>query len=673
MTTLQQAAERVMDAAGHTANRGSVHVFLGSPWSDACDKTVAEPGGAFSPGVWTCGITVWVEENGRLTTPDLLDAGQIDCRFGSARQPGPPVLVSRWDAGPLRVTTELATLGGHGSEAADFLRVRLAADGAPDGAGPVRVHLLVRGHGPAGGRLRDARWPGDGHLTLDGDRRVTPEPAPSAVTVRTRPDGETAAVITWEAAPGAGPWSCGAVVEHAFTDRPGGGLLPLERPHAATGVADGLAAAVSGWATGLPARVFAPDPAVAAAWEASAHHLLAQSECGIPRIGAVDYPVLWMRDTVVAVHALDLVGRHDLARAACDHLAPHVFSGGFGAESDAPGQGIWVLVEHAARTGDTAWLERRYDAVRERAEWLERMRTAAEPLRAVGHNRMPRYLGSPALNVVCLPAAEGLVRGRMDWHAPDLYINCWAYAGFRRAAEAATLLGRRDDAARWSRAADELDAAIAEHLLPHYGNERDPAVAPYPTGALAGHREALRGHFARWYRRHRLTVSGGRRRERLWTYFEAAQAHNALRLDLVEEAWATLTPMLRDGGPWPLAAYGEGEPAGFESLPFGTPPGRDGWLDPSRTASGNMPHVWTAAELIGALRDAFVRDDGPGLVLAPAVPAAWQVPGARFGVRDLPTRFGPVGYTATTGADGRTVIEADAPVPWRSPLTENHR
>ena len=74
-----------------------------------------------------------------------------------------------------------------------------------------------------------------------------------------------------------------------------------------------------------------------------------------------------------------------------------------------------------------------------------------------------------------------------------------------------------------------------------------------------------------------------------------------------------------------------------------------------------MPHGWTAAEWIMLLRDLFVRDDGDRLVLGPHVPAAWRVPGARFGARGLPTRFGLVSYSVTVAEDGTFALDYDGP------------
>lgn len=160
----------------------------------------------------------------------------------------------------------------------------------------------------------------------------------------------------------------------------------------------------------------------------------------------------------------------------------------------------------------------------------------------------------------------------------------------------ADALDKPNLARAWAGRADRLEEAIAARLLPAYGSERDPVVAPHPTGALSGHADALRGQFETWFRAHRLGPDGTRVPERLWTYFEAAQVHNAFRLGLDDLAWAGLDGMLDEGGTaeWKVSAWGEGLPGGAEGLSDRNGAGRRGWLDPQTAQSGNMPHGWTA-------------------------------------------------------------------------------
>ena len=653
--------EQLLATLRHTSNRGDTHVLLGDPRSDAADKTTVEPGNGFSPGVWTCGVSVWLEAEGRLYSPDILPDDAL--QWGFAGWDGlPPVLEARFPAGErLTVTSSLAHLSGEGAEGTDFLQVVVSAFLPSEGT----LFLVVRDVGPAGGKIASAAWNGhESRLLLNGNLRLTAE-NPLAQCHIIPPDDRSDSYLVVLRYPFAlaadDKVTFGFRVEHAFTDRPFGSEIPLVRPFADVSVSAGLARSVSEWQRALPARVFAPDPRITQAWDRCAYHLLANMECGLPRIGAVNYPAWWMRDCVLALRAVDLIGRHDLARLGADHLAPLIFAGGFGAESDAPGEGIWALTRHAVLTGDEAWLAGVFPHIERRVDWLYRMLTATAPLRVVAENRLPMYITAPANSIVCLPAENGLVHGRMDWHAPDFYINCWAYCGLSEAALAARRLGREGLAAQWAAEAERVDEAIAAHLLPGYGNERDPVVTPHPTGALAGHRDALRAKLGDWYCRNRLTADGARSPERLWTYFEAGQIHNAMLLGLLDEAWICLDGMLSDGAPWGVSAYTEGEPEGNEFLPYKNTAGMRGWLQPDRTKSGNMPHLWTGAEMIALIREMFVREENGGLVLGTGVPAVWLRPGSRFGVQNMPTDFGPVTYTVTVEWDGETWLQYSGP------------
>ena len=647
-----------------TPNRGDTHVFLGDPLSDAADKTTVEPGNGFSPGVWTCGISVWVEAEGQLYSPDLFPA-ELEWGFPDW-DALPPVLEARFPAGDsITVSSRLGHLGGEGAEGADFLQVVVSA--VLPGAGT--LFLVIRDVGPAGGRVSSAAWNAhDSCLLLNGNLRLTAENPPAQCHIIPPGDGcdSYLAILEYDLALEAGQTLTLAFkTEHAFSDRAFGTEVPLLRPFAGVSVAAGLVRSHGEWQQMLPACVFAPDPRIARVWERSAYHLLANMECGLPRIGAVNYPAWWMRDCVLALRAVDLIGRHDLARIGADHVAPLIFAGGFGAESDAPGEGIWALVRHAVMTGDDEWLARVFPHIERRVDWLHRMLTATVPIRAVAENRLPMYITNPANSIVCLPAENGLVRGRMDWHAPDFYINCWVHCGFAEAALAARRLEHDDLAEQWTAEAARLDDAIAEHLLPHYDNERDPVVTPHPTGALAGHREALRAKLGDWYRRNRLTPEGTRNPEKLWTYFEAGQIHNAMRLGLRDEAWVSLNGMLDDGAPWGVSAYNEGLPGDNEFLPYRNTAGMRGWLQPERAQAGNMPHLWTAAEMIALIREMFVREENGVLVLGTGVPAGWLMPGAHFGVDAMPTDFGPVTYSVTVGWDGEIGLQYSGPEAYR--------
>jgi hypothetical protein len=619
-----------MDLAGlsdrvRALRAGRSHVFLGDPLGHAGGKTVVEPGNVSSPGVWTCGISLWVEAGDGWRMAGDEGAWRLD----------PPVATATWRSGEAAVRHELAYCGGPatGQPGCDLHLVRLDS--------PARLVVAVRGPGPAGSVIAVPQWDAArGELRVGGAVIVLP-----GASCRIEVDADPVALLALHLPAG----------ELRFHVRHAGAADPP---------AEAWERCRADWAAAVPARIRTPDARVDRAWQLCAWHMLAAMERGLPRIGAVNYPGFWTRDGVIILRALDLIGRHDLARIGCDWLAPIDFAGGFGAESDAPGEGAWALAGHAALSRDRAWLAANAAHIERRAAWIVRMRRTPSALRAVAVERMPRYLWDPRCDLLCDASDDGLVRCRMDWHAPDFYGNAWCVAGLRAAVAAAEARGDAAAAARWRGEADDLEGLIAARLLPAYGNDRDPACAPWPTGCLAADPRLAQAH-REWFAGHRL-AGDVRRPEPLWTYFEAAQAHNALLLGCREEAWTCLSGML-DDDPAALAC-GEGIPAGNELLPFGRPEQARGWLDPQRATHGNMPHNWTTAELLAAMRDMLVREDGDGLAIGSGVPRAWLQPGAAISAEAMPTAHGPVSFTLTVGADGRVLADVRAAAPWRLDL-----
>lgn len=651
--------EQLRRIVARTPHRGVCHVFLGHPASDAADKTTVEPGNVFSPGVWTCGISWWLIDGEEVIAPDRLAPEEVSWHFGG--EGDTPVLHAAYGTPSICLRSRLVHRGGEGAEGCDFEEIRLSANAAKS----AQVALVIRPVGPAGGTA--------GLFTLDAERRellcesglrVTLDATPAGHWLaETQPENPCAplALLLFACTPGPGG---DAVIhlraEHGFLGRTFSRELGLARPHANAGFSAARTKAVEEWAAALPARVTAPDERIALTWQRSAWHILAAMDNNLPRIGTVNYPHFWMRDGVIILRALDVIGRSDLARIGVEFLAPRDFAGGFGAEADAPGEGIWSLVQHAFITGDDAWLDAQHEHIARRVAWIDRMRSAAGPVRACIDGVMPRYALAPGSRVVCLAADNGLVNGRMDWHRPNVYINVWCLAGLHWAAEAARRVNWPEETA-WRAHADELRRRVVSRLLPVYGNTRDPAVAPSPSGVLADCPE-LREAFAAWFRTHRVDDNGRRIPEPLWTYFEAAQIRNAVRLGLVDEAWTCLDGMLDEAcSPWGISAWREGQPGDNESLPFRNDAGALGWLDRQHALAGNMPHNWTSAEMLLTLRAVFVDDDGERLVLGAGVPAAWLREGALFGVHAMPTRLGPVSFTARVHGGRRISMEYDGP------------
>ena len=66
-----------------------------------------------------------------------------------------------------------------------------------------------------------------------------------------------------------------------------------------------------------------------------------------------------------------------------------------------------------------------------------------------------------------------------------------------------------------------------------------------------------------------------------------------------------------------------------------------------------MPHGWAVAEMWLLIRDCIAFEDGDRIVLLAGVPGKWFADRVR--VRDMPTHFGPLGFTYAGDAGGGTL------------------
>ena len=660
---IDQIIRKLIKKAGTLKNRGQIHLFLGNPLSDGCDKTTVEPGNSYSPGVWTCGISLWIELSENLYSPDLIRNDVIQWELN------PPVIKSKYTIkNAITITHHLTHLGGEGAEGVDFNQIQFAALKDCN----LRTFIVIKDIGPAGGKIKSLSWSKKENLLLINKAlKLIPEtPVNNCYIMQSKNESDSSMAIIESKFHLKKKQEAKLLFKtiHGFSDRHFTQYLPLNHPHDSLSVEKGFDLSIKNWEKELPARIISPDENLNQTWQRCAYHILAAMECGNPIISAVNYPVWWIRDGVIITRALDYIGRHDLARISNDTLSYTYFSGGFGAESDSLSQGIWCLASHAEITKDKKWLKKIYPHIQNRIEFLDQMLSAAQPIRIPGPNRAPHIVNSPGANILCLPAKNGLINGRMDWHSPNFYINCWAYAGYKKAAQAARMLGNTNDARKWDGIAESLDNKIYTHLLPELNNPRDLIVTPYPTQALNSHLTKFAQKFRNWFMTNRLTSKHKRKPELLWTYFEAAQIHNAFLLNMKNEAWICLKEMIQPIGTWDASIHTEGSPDGEENLPFRNDHEKKGWLNKNKAPGGNMPHNWTSAELINCIRDIFVNDDGNKLLIGKSIPDEWFKPGNIFGVKNMPTKFGNVSYKITVNKKGKGILDYNGPKSFQTDL-----
>ncbi|HEY8106252.1 MAG TPA: hypothetical protein VIE46_09100 [Gemmatimonadales bacterium] len=582
--------------------RGEGHVLLARPGTPESAKSWHEPGGSLSPVKGSFGVSLWAEDalGNLIASGERLPLAEVSQRFA-------------WDSG--------ATVPAIMTETAHYrARWELPAAGRwqltvrPGRAADTRVELVIRSVGPSGGPVRSLAWNGK-RLRINDAWSLELSPAPRRVVVGHEGDDR------WMTAQsGAAEW--------AGEDGWGYARLALD-PRAAT-TATLTADSVPPDTTPLPARLapFAelslPDPRFAESMRAEVSNLAMSLVRGETRSSdPVNTPIPWQRTGAYIVTALARAGQVPLARSLAVFLAENDFYGGFGAEADAPGLGIWALTEVGTQAGDSAYDRWVWPHVRRKAERIIELLDARQDVRVpVSFPITPWARRHDDPTLVANAARDGLIVGRMDHGRPLLFVNAVSYAGLMRAAALATREGHEDDAARYAARAGRLQAAWkAAFAPPESNNPRAYIAALWPSGVAA--EPEARATFQAALDRHwnRLRDSTGRPRAwPLWTYFDVAEAHQWLLLGAPERAWQVLTWFWEHQSSPGLYTWWEGDDEG-NTLGWWTY--TRGWLAP-RTVT---PHHWTTAEMLLLQLDMLARldTDGaePALVIGDGLPREW--------------------------------------------------
>jgi hypothetical protein len=348
-------------------------------------------------------------------------------------------------------------------------------------------------------------------------------------------------------------------------------------------------------------------------------------------------------------------------------LAKNDYYGGFGAEADAPGLGIWALTEVGAQAADSSYDRWVWPHVRRKAErileLLDARRDVREPL-AYPITPWARRYDDPTL--VANPARDGLIVGRMDQGRPLLFVNAVSWAGLVRAAALASRLGHEDDAVRYAERARRLRVAWNAALgTPESDNPRTYISALWPSGVADEPDARARFQTALDRRWTQLRDSAGEPRSwPLWTYFDVAEAHQWLLLGAPDRTWQVVTWFWEHQSSPGLYTWWEGR---GEGNTLGWWAYTRGWLEP-RTVT---PHHWTTAEMLLLELDMLARIEPGGaepvLVVGDGLPHEWlahplAVRGLRIAGRTLDWSWA-AGRLAVTVHGAPLRVRAGAPFP----------
>jgi hypothetical protein len=314
---------------------------------------------------------------------------------------------------------------------------------------------------------------------------------------------------------------------------------------------------------------------------------------------------------------------------------------------DTQGQNVWALAEHYKLSGDRAWLERTgYPYIRRGALWLVNSRR--KHMQEVGNAEDPRYGLIEPGGMEVLEVGQGM-------HM--YYMNAFAILGLREAADVAQSLGRAEDHKLFSDQAAQLKASL----------HRSFARTFKRTGLYEGHLwfgvepEGV-GMYGFWA--HCCL---------LWPC-RALDPHDPMlsatwrKMEQMSQAWGGGLFSEAQGGYWPyigvdwaLSYILRDEPeraldyfCAFVDKAGGTFSWGEGYG--YAIAAGDQPHFWADAQYVNLFRHLFVMEDGPNLLLTPALFRRWHQGDRPIIVRGLPTHFGDLDLTIQPSAKGDRLI-----------------
>lgn len=593
--------------------RSMGHVLLAFPGSKEEQKGYHEPGGSFSPGVGTFGISVWLKaSNGKeFITSETIPLGDVSQSF-------------RWDdevlLPRLRTTTPYYTAEWTQSGWSEWqLHLNVTDSVTLDPA------LLLRSVGPAGAPIHEIHWDGD-TVRIDERWSVNVQPPPKAVTLG---DEEAA------------DWHHRANADRTVVSESGWAFARMQLEQGTQWtirVHDGHAglppeAALEQASAHLQMNL--PDPRFRESLNGQIAHLRMSLVGRETRPGdPTNYPLAWQRDGAYILATLAKAGRLETARTLSKDFAERDFFGGFGPEADAPGLALWALgiTAHQLRDRDfDRWL---WPHVQRKVGLIEEMLTTSSSIHTkVEGPIVPKHLDNPDLSLVAEAARDGLIIGKMDHHRPVLFINAVSYRGLIEAATLAHRLNHPQEEQRWLATAGQIKNAWGKAFETSLAdNDRTYISALWPSWIASEKRQRL-ADLAEQRWQNRRDVGGTYKSRPLWTYFELAEAHQWLFLDRPDRAWSTMQWFWDHQSSPGFYTWWEGD---GEENSFGRWTHIRGWVSPPDVT----PHYWTAAEMallqmdmLGYLDEVAAE---PVVVIGEGIPQSWlptpmDVQGLRVG------------------------------------------
>jgi hypothetical protein len=625
---------------------------------------------------------VEIARGGFSIEPFLIDGGKLvtwaDVKTNQSLRDGYLPLPSvRWQAGALALTTTAFAQGDAGrSQLVIGYRVANAGDAARDvtlalAARPFQVNPPTQFLNAPGGtsRIDDLAWDGRA-LTVNGTRKVVPLQA----TTRFVASGNQPKTLSERLDSGERPTAKALHDDEGFAQ----GALLYDVHVPAHGHVDlGVVVPVDPTAHLAvdhidPGRWLATHAdAVAALWRdkldrvrievpPTAQPIVDTMKSGIAQIlisrdgpalqpGTRSYSRTWVRDGAMMLEGLLRTGHEDVARDFIRWYAPHQFSNGKvpccvdarGSdpvpENDSHGELVFSVAELWRYTHDRAVVETLYPHVRKAVAYMDRLRAS---------ERQPSRLDGPDRALYGLMPASISHEGYSAKPMHSYWDDFWALKGYDDAVELAKVLGRNDDAARYTASRDQFRADVHASIA---AAVKAKGIDFIPGSAELGDFDATSTTIA-------LSPGGEQSRlpkdlldrtfETYWEGFVARRDGKTAWKDYTPYEIRTVASFIRLGWRDRLDGlltffFADRRPAAWNQ--WAEVVGRDP-REPRFV--GDMPHAWIASDYVRSALDIFAydRDADRALVVAAGVQPSW-LEGEGIAIRDLRTPYGRFGYT----------------------------
>jgi hypothetical protein len=609
--------------------RSAGHAILASPNSDAQDKAFHEPGGSFSPQPGSFGVSIWVVDGqGNLkATSDSMPLKEIQQRFiglestslGSATVPSiltkTPYYEASWN------------IVRDGAWKLDLKSIQ------PN----IRLVVVIRSVGPAGGALSSLNW--NGQRIRVGDRWVVqnlPRSAKVYLGSESTPGWQrnSNAQSHWEDSQGwwyariepnsKEPWSL-QIRENQPTVTP-----KKIAGSSATSLAPASPSKISNI---FPKNTFTPknpttlnlnlpDPEFVNSLNAQIAHLKMGlvNDRTIPT-DPISHPLPRLRDGAYQLVALARAGQLDLAQQLTPYFAETDFLNSTVPEADIPALGIWALEEVAIALQNRDFDRWLWPHIQRKAKLIEDLMSRNRPGYPVLEGAKQPFSEQPDLIRV------DLIAGKMDNTPSSISLNPGAnpisYRALKDAAAHAQRLGQTNSASHWMAQAETIRTAWQKNnqktKTPDFSNSLWPTwiADPDTTDTLAQNLGQKWDKFS--------NNKGTLQDIPLTLQSNLSEAHQWILLNQPERVW----PMLQwfwanQASPGLYTWSAAPGTLGQNPLPksFSHWQRIRGWVNPVQPWT---PHYWTTAEMALLQLDmlAYVHHPSGTLVIGAGVPKEW--------------------------------------------------